>query len=198
MKGTTVRVPKAMTAITLALAATLLTTGCMPGSKPEREQAAAGGGAPGKPDERAPVIATVEAQVSHAGHVVPLKVELFGPRRDQGFVTVNVRVTNLTPEGQGSSLGWQINDAFAGSTRSVGGKQSFSGVYLLDRKNHKQYLVARNANEEFLASANLNAVFVKPQQAAELFATFGAPPADVTALDLAIPQIPVFENVPLG
>ncbi|MBM7488796.1 hypothetical protein JOD64_000018 [Micromonospora luteifusca] len=39
---------------------------------------------------------------------------------------------------------------------------------------------------------------MKPQQTAELFATFGAPPTDVTAVDLAIPQIPVFENVPLG
>jgi hypothetical protein len=189
------------------LAATLLTTGCIPGSKadqepaagkPEGQQAAAGSQAQGGPEERGPIIATVEAQVSDAGKVVPLRIELYGPRRDQGFVTVNVRMTNMTPEGQGSSLGWQINDTFAGATRSVDNKQSFSGVYLLDRKNHKQYLVARNANEEFLASTNLGAVFVKPQQTAELFATFGAPPTDVTAVDLVIPQIPVFENAPLS
>jgi hypothetical protein len=202
-----VRLPRARTAVTLALAATLLTTGCMPGSKSDREQtagapegqrAAAGGQAQGGPRERGPIVATVEAQVSYAGEAVPIKIDLYGPRRDQGFVTVNVQVTNMTPEGQGSSSGWQINDTFAGATRSVDNKQSFSGVYLLDRGNHKQYLVARNANEEFLASTNLNAVFVKPQQTAELFATFGAPPADVTAIDLVIPQIPVFENVPLG
>ncbi|MEV4499049.1 hypothetical protein AB0J84_25555 [Micromonospora arborensis] len=197
---TTVRLSKAITALTLALAATLVTSGCGLGTKSDQDggQAAAGGGAPGKPDERAPVVATVQAQVSHAGHVVPLKVELFGPRRDQGFVTVNVRLTNLTPEGQGNSSGWQIDNTFAGQTRSVNNKQAFSGLYLLDRKNHKQYLVARNANEEFLASSNLEAVFVKPQQTTDLFATFGAPPADVTAVDLTIPQIPVFENVPLG
>lgn len=198
------RLSRARTALTLALAATLLATGCSPGSRsdrertagaPEGQQAAAGGEAP---RERGPIVATVEAQVSYASAAVPIKIELYGPRRDQGFVTVNVQVTNMTPEGQGSSSGWQINDTFAGATRSVDNKQSFSGVYLLDRRNRKQYLVARNANEEFLASTNLNAVFVKPQQTAELFATFGAPPADVTAVDLVIPQIPVFENVPLG
>ena len=191
------RLPRARTAVTLALAATLLTTGCMPGSKSDREQAA-GGQAQGGPRDRGPIVATVEAQVSYASEAVPIKIDLYGPRRDQGFVTVNVQVTNMTPEGQGASLGWQINDTFAGATRSVDNKQSFSGVYLLDRKNQKQYLVARNANEEYLASTNLNAVFVKPQQTAELFATFGAPPADVTAIDLVIPQLPVFENVPLG
>jgi hypothetical protein len=179
----------------------------MPGSKSDREQtagaaegkqAAAADQAQGGPQDRGPIVATVAAQVSYASEAVPIKIDLYGPRRDQGFVTVNVQVTNMTPEGRGSSLGWQINDTFAGATRSVDNKQSFSGVYLLDRKNHKQYLVARNANEQFLASTNLNAVFVKPQQTAELFATFGAPPADVTAIDLVIPQIPVFENVPLG
>jgi hypothetical protein len=197
-----VRLPRAMTAATLAVAATLLTVACTPDAKVDEPaatgKAAAGKAAAGQPDEPAPVIATSEAQLSSAGKVVPVKIELSAPRREQGFVTVKVRMTNALAEGQGSSLGWQIANTFAGETRGPHGSDIFSGIYLLDRKNQKQYLVARNANEEFLASNSLNGVFVKPQQKVELFATFGAPPADVQAVDVFIPRIPVFENVPLG
>jgi hypothetical protein len=104
----------------------------------------------------------------------------------------------MTPAGEGGSLGWQIGSAFAGETGAPGGADAFSGVYLLDRKNSKQYLVARNADGALLASTLLGGVFVQAQQAVELFATFGAPPDDVPAVDVAIPGISVFENVPLS
>lgn len=77
---------------------------------------------------------------------------------------------------------------------------------LVDRKNRKRYLVARvdpnttldGRDSQYLASSGLSKVFVKPGQSIALYATFGAPPDDVTAVDVVIPQVPVFENVPLG
>jgi len=204
-----VRFSKALSVFAVAVATTLLTAGCSLGAKADQQQPTAGkeaqdgqpaaGEVPrGKPDELGSVIATREVQFSDGGKIVPVKVELYGPRRDQGFVTVKVRMTNMTPEGQGSLLGWQVNAAFAGETKGPHGSDTFSGVYLLDRKNHKQYLVAHNARDEFLASNRLGALFVKPQQSAELFATFGAPPDEVAVVDVVIPQIPVFENVSLA
>lgn len=144
------------------------------------------------------IIATAQVQFGDTGDAIPVKAELYGPRRGQGFLTVKVRLTNLAPASAGRSMQWQIGSTFAGETRGPSGTDTFSGVHLLDRKNNKQYLVARNANGAFLASNQLSAVFVQPQQAVEFFATFGAPPDDVTAMDIAIPLVPVFENVPIA
>jgi hypothetical protein len=209
LKGIILRLPKAMTAVALAMAATLLTTGCSKGGAPATPdtspattdavgQAAAGAKAPDPTASAPAVIATTEGQISYAGKVIPLKIELLAPRREQGFVTVRVRLTNLTPKGTGGTLGWQVGSDFSSETRGPHGKDNFSGVYLLDRKNSKQYLVARNSEGEFLASHSLNTVFVRDQQTTELYATLGAPPADVTTVDIFVPKLPAFENVPLG
>jgi len=196
-----------MTAVTLAVAATLLTAGCTIGGRPDREQDATpkqtqgqdavGEAAQGQPAELGPVVATREVQLkgNGAGDIVPIKVELYGLRRDQGFVTVRVRMTNMSPDPE---LDWQISSDFQGDAERLNSGSSFSGVYLLDKKNRKQYLVARTANQEYLASTDLGAVFVEPRQAVDLFATFGAPPDDVRTVDIFIPRIPVIENVPLG
>jgi hypothetical protein len=201
---------RALSAVTLALATMLLTAACTDGGddgSPDQSAVgklgsapASGGGvaAPATLGAQQSIIATVEVQFGSGGAAFPVKAELYGPRRGQGFLTIKVRLTNLTPAGKGGSLGWQIASTFAG--QHTGGLPSdvFSGVYLLDRKNSKQYLVARNAKGAFLASNELSAVFVQPQQAVEFFATFGAPPDDVSVVDVAIPRLPVFENVPIG
>jgi hypothetical protein len=41
-------------------------------------------------------------------------------------------------------------------------------------------------------------VFVQPGQSVNLYATFGAPPDDVQAVDVIVPNVPVFANVPLS
>ncbi|MBQ0982874.1 hypothetical protein, partial [Micromonospora sp. M61] len=101
----------------------------------------------------------------------------------------------------GSPGRWQIASAFQGETVSL----AFSGVTLVDRKNRKRHLVARAGDSDakpgqvtYLASSGLASVFVTPGQSVDLYAMFGAPPDDVTAVDVVIPRVPVFENVPLG
>ncbi|MEO3821023.1 hypothetical protein [Plantactinospora sp. B24E8] len=160
---------------------------------------AAGGTAAGEPEPLGAVIATREIEVEESGRTVPLRVELHQLRRDTGFVTVNLRMTNTGPEG---GQRWQIADEFAGET--VG--HTMAGVSLVDRKNRRQYLVARVASpgtggadrELYLCSANLAGVFVQPGQSVQLYAVFGAPPDDVRAVDVVVPNVPIFENVPLG
>ncbi|MEQ4303558.1 hypothetical protein ABNF97_19600 [Plantactinospora sp. B6F1] len=201
--------------LAVTLAAVPLTAGCTAGAEPDRARAtgsAAGpqdgegraaarrdgaGAAEGRPAEPGSVVATREVQFdgNGAGEIVPVRVELYGLRRDEGFLVVRVRLTNLSAN---PKQDWQISSTFQGDAPRLGSGSAFSGVYLLDRKNRKQYLVARNANQQYLASADLGGVFVEPGQAVDLFATFAAPPEDVPSVDVVIPRVPVFENVPLG
>ncbi|MEE6257451.1 hypothetical protein [Plantactinospora sonchi] len=161
--------------------------------------APAGGTAGGEPEPLGGIIATREIEVEESGRIVPVRVELHQLRRDNGFVTVNLRMTNTGPEG---GQRWQVADEFAGET--VG--HTMAGVSLVDRKNRKQYLVARvdnpgagqNNQEQYLCSADLAGVFVQPGQSVQLYAVFGAPPDEVRAVDIVVPNVPVFENVPLG
>jgi hypothetical protein len=138
-------------------------------------------------------------QISKGGGLFPVRVELYQLRRRDGFVTVTVKLTRTDAGGTDS---WQVGDTFQGDTISL----TFAGVTLVDRKNRKRHLVARvdpsaapdGRDAQYLASSDLSSVFVKPGQSIWLYATFGAPPADVTAVDVVVPRVPVFENVPLG
>ncbi|TQJ23572.1 hypothetical protein OHA01_02520 [Micromonospora zamorensis] len=186
----------------LALVMALAVSGCDSlGGTDDSGGAAKGttGFAPGQPDEMGTVIASRDIQISESGSLFRVKVELYQLRRDKGFVNLNVRMTRTDPAG--SPGRWQIASAFQGETVSL----AFSGVTLVDRKNRKRHLVARAGDSDakpgqvtYLASSGLASVFVTPGQSVDLYAMFGAPPDDVTAVDVVIPRVPVFENVPLG
>lgn len=193
-------------AVTLALALALTLTGCgiLDRSGKSTDQAGANATAPRSVDDLGEVVATHDVQISKGAQVFPVRVELYELRRRDGFMTVNVKLTRTDQGTQGDR--WQVSDAFQGDTIS----HTFAGVTVVDRKNRKRHLVARvnpgagrnqedrTAREEYLASSGLSSVFVAPGQSIHLYATFGAPPDDVAAVDVVIPRVPVFENVPLG
>ncbi|SBT38088.1 hypothetical protein [Micromonospora narathiwatensis] len=185
-----------------ALITTLAMTGCgvLGGpDRPEGTQATAVAATETVADLGA-VVATRDAQITRGRNLYSVRVELYELRRRDGFVNVNVKMTR-TDQGTGND-DWQVGDTFEGDTISL----TFAGVTLVDRKNRKRYLVARvdpdtapgGKDSQYLASTNLSKIFVKPDQSIWLYATFGAPPDDVTAVDVVIPRVPVFENVPLG
>ncbi|MET8118501.1 hypothetical protein [Micromonospora sp. NPDC005189] len=194
-----------ITAGSLAIAVTMALTACGSlgrsrdpgdGTKELKETVAATAGAP---EELGAPIGSRDIQISDSGKLFPVKVELYPLRRDQGFVAVNVRLTRT--DATGNSDRWQISSAFQGDTVSL----AFSGVTMIDRKNRKRHLVARSGDQDakpgqvnYLASSGLASVFVLAGQSVDLYAMLGAPPDDVTAVDVVIPRVPVFENVPLG
>ena len=191
-------------AVALAMSATLTGCGVLGGSDPSDHAPGTRSAAPGTVADLGAEVATRDVQISRSGGVFPVRVELYQLRRRDGFVTVNVKLTR-TDEGTKDS-GWQVADTFQGDTIS----HTFAGVTLVDRKNRKRHLVAqvnpgagrtqadRSEREEYLASSDLASVFVKAGQSIWLYATFGAPPDDVTAVDVVVPRVPVFENVPVG
>ncbi|WP_410816324.1 hypothetical protein [Micromonospora sp. 050-3] len=188
----------------LALAMTLALTGCGFDRTDQTEGATKDskdtiGAAPGQPEPIGAAVASRDIQISEGGTLFSIKVELYPLRRDNGFVNLSVRLTRT--DAAGSPNRWQIASAFQGDTPSL----AFSGVTLIDRKNRKRHLVARTGEPDaqpgqvkYLASSDLQSVFVQGGQSVDLYAMFGAPPDDVTAVDVVIPRVPVFENVPLG
>ncbi len=191
-------------ATALLLAAILALAGCTgddergsgsPGAQRTTDPSGELPGGPGRSGQLGAVVATRQGSVSGTNWSNPIKVELYELRRDQGFVTVNVRITDMTPKGGGGVFGWRAADFF--SIEGSAGTHGFDSVYLLDRKNRKKYLVARDAQKACLCSTKLG-IHVQPQQTIGLYATFGAPPDDVTAVDVYVPQVEAFEDVPLG
>ncbi|WP_444947866.1 hypothetical protein [Micromonospora ureilytica] len=194
-----------ITAGSLAIAVTLALTGCGsldrspdPGGG-RKELTETVGATAGTPEKLGAPIGSQDIQISDGGKLFLVKVELYPLRRDQGFVTVNVRLTRT--DATDSRDRWQIASAFQGDTIAL----AFSGVTLIDRKNRKRHLVARSGDQDatpsqvkYLASSGLASVFVQAGQSVDLYAMFGAPPDDVTAVDVVIPRVPVFENVPLA
>jgi hypothetical protein len=71
------------------------------------------------------------------------------------------------------------------------------GLQLVDGKNAKLYLVASNGKGRCLCSRNLSNLFLDYGNPVLLSASFAAPPADVTAVQVRIPNFGTVKNVPV-
>ena len=96
-----------------------------------------------------------------------------------------------------------VGDTFDdGLSESDGGKGQESwtvdGVSLVDAANRKRYLVARDSEGVCVCDNELLSISVMPGSPVVLSATFGAPPADVEAVDVVIPKFGTFKDVPLS
>ncbi|HEX2805669.1 MAG TPA: hypothetical protein VHN80_05830 [Kineosporiaceae bacterium] len=132
---------------------------------------------------------------------VPLSVALTQVRVLGQLLQVSFTVTNTTPPPDRGS-GWQVNTFFSNGINDAlapdfGGPDSTSidGVYLLDPKNAKRYLVARDPNGLCACTGNTGAIFVKAGTPVTFTSTFKAPPPDVTTMTVVIPKLPPFENI---
>jgi hypothetical protein len=84
------------------------------------------------------------------------------------------------------------------SDNSVAGGNTLDGISLIDSKNRKRYLVGRDSNNACVCDVDLSTAFVYPDSPLLLSATFGAPPADVTSVDVVVPKFGTFKDVPLS
>ncbi len=81
---------------------------------------------------------------------------------------------------------------------SIIGGSTLDGVFLVDTKNSKKYLVGRDTENNCACDVDLGGAFVNPDGPLTLSATFGAPPADIEAVDVFVPQFGTFKDVALG
>ena len=71
------------------------------------------------------------------------------------------------------------------------------GLQLVDGKNAKLYLVASDGQGRCLCSRNLSNLFLDYGNPVPLSASFAAPPADITAVQVRIPGFGTVKNVPV-
>lgn len=93
----------------------------------------------------------------------------------------------------------QVSDTLADGNYSAGDKDGLTadGLQLVDGKNAKLYLVASDGQGQCLCSRNLQTMFLQEGIPVLISATFAAPPADVTAVDVRIPAFGTVRNVPV-
>lgn len=107
---------------------------------------------------------------------------------------VDVRMTlTVDPAGSAVFLGQSFGDS---PTRSVQKSDDVAGVKLVDGRNRKVHLVARGTDRVCVCS-NVRGLRAEPGVPIELAATFGAPPVDVTSLDVLVPNFGTLRDVPV-
>ncbi|NRQ40759.1 hypothetical protein HII36_54480, partial [Nonomuraea sp. NN258] len=119
------------------------------------------------------------------------KVEIVQLVRRDRFVNLTFTAT-VTKDGGG--LGWQVNNSFSAVPSQ---HPTVDGVFLVDVKNAKKHLVALDSEGACVCS-RIQGLFLKQDDQAVFSATFAAPPADVAAVDVHIPNVGTLADVPIG
>ena len=128
-----------------------------------------------------------------------VRLELTHLDRSGQTISLSFRLTaetNYSPE-----IGKTFDDGETQPIDNSGSEEngsSVDGVYLLDRSHAQKYLVARDPSGRCICDAAIGDIEVGRQQPVTLSATYGAPPSEVTAVDVVIPHFGTFANVPLG
>jgi hypothetical protein len=94
-----------------------------------------------------------------------------------------VQVSGLLADGNFSAIDFQGSSA--------------DGIQLVDGKNAKLYLVASDGKGQCVCSRDLSGVFLRNNTPVLISATFAAPPANVTTVDVRLPNFGTVANVPI-
>jgi hypothetical protein len=135
------------------------------------------------------VIASREVRTGSAGQFGKARLDITQLRRQGKTTSLNFTVTVLDGKinlhnGMGShSLDYTV-----------------SQVSLIDPVNGKRYRVARNGTGEDAkcVCSGTQGMFLQDDQTVTLYAVFGAPPPDVTKVDVEMPMMGVFNDVPIS
>ncbi len=214
------RAPSTVAAI---LATTLVAAGCAGGSEDDDRQDSLAGDQPSQssqgvgnldsstsgetePGDTASEqdsgggIASREAQMDG----VPVRLEITDLVRSGSTTALtfelSVAESRAGETDAGPSISQTFDDGTVGEIDGEKGQEPFTvdGISLIDTTNSKRYLVARDSEGVCVCESDLSSANVEPGSPKALSATFGAPPADVDAVDIVIPNFGTFKNVPLS
>jgi hypothetical protein len=151
-------------------------------------------GAPAAPRDSGLDDRTVAASRSATYEDVSARIDLLSIHRSGNLATLRFTATNTTPgTAEDTSKEWSISTDLGGSVTSY----DVSGVYLVDPAHSKKYPTASDSADECVCSRT-QGVDVVPTQTREFSATFAAPPAEVTDVDVYVPGAGTIENVPVS
>jgi hypothetical protein len=151
------------------------------------------------PTETAPTAPVAQGEGSaDRGRFIFTITEL---KRSGPTVVLNATVT-LAGGSENDSI--QVSDTFSDGIfqdlEDTGASEEgdvFDGVALIDPEGRKKYLVARETTGRCVCSNNLSAAFVGQDAPVNLEATLAAPPDTVTKVNVFVPGVKTFTDVPL-
>jgi hypothetical protein len=127
--------------------------------------------------------ATVREVVASANVVldhVPVHVDVLKPQRGGKLIVLNLRLTNTTSQKDGLPrpslvVGELLDDPTAGARSD--GQDTLDGLALVDLDASLRHVAAHDERGRCLCSHGLSRLELKPGETANLYVTFGAPPA---------------------
>jgi hypothetical protein len=120
---------------------------------------------------------------------------LYGLQRGGSTSHLNFTLTSPGSKTDRIQVAQFLSDKNYSSIDSTG--FAADGLQLIDGKNAKLYLVASDGKGQCLCSRGLEGVFLQGNAPVLFSATFAAPPADVTQVDVRIPSFGTVKNVPV-
>ncbi|WP_406311656.1 hypothetical protein OHA77_23420 [Streptosporangium sp. NBC_01639] len=120
-----------------------------------------------------------------------LRADVIGLVRQGRTVTLNWNVVNLSKDDS-----WFLHNRMSTDTLNY----TVDAVSLIDPVNAKRYRVARNGTGEDsqCVCSKTQGLQVKADGSASLYAVFGAPPPDVTKVNVEFPVLGVLTDVPIS
>ncbi|HEX9903467.1 MAG TPA: hypothetical protein VGA77_00730 [Propylenella sp.] len=135
----------------------------------------------------APVLA--QDVLSAEGETPDVRIEVRDLKRGDGD-TVTLRLRLVNESGEEFQASCEMREP--GANDSCG---AFSGAYLLDAANKKKYLVVRDTQGTCVCSGVDNLADGKKMN---IWATYPAPPAEVTEMTVIVPLFEPIEGVPIN
>lgn len=119
-----------------------------------------------------------------------LLLEITGLLRQGQTATLSFRITNLA-----SPDYWMVHDNLGSGRNDF----TVSGVTLVDPVNAQRYQIARSGGEDGpCACADTWKVNLSEGDSADFFATYAAPPPDISTINVEFPLFGVFTDVPIS
>ncbi len=185
-------------------ASTSATTSSSPSSSPTSGSTTTSGSSPssgpsatGAPEQ---ALASKEFTVTgtYAQTPVRMRLDVMELKRRGDLLQLTANLVN-TEQDRSRDLRWQVASRFAGEYRDdlTGTSGAFSGLVLTDIAAKKRYLVAADSANNCVCTVQLSSTFVGAGQSVELSATYAAPPTSTTKLDVEIPTLGTFRDLPV-
>ncbi len=153
------------------------------------------GGPTGSPSSAGPPAGTKAATID--GQRLTLNV--FPIRRSGTLSVLDFTISRPAADPGETPKTLLLSTTFDDQNSSTGDRSPYSvdGIKLIDTKNRKAYLVASEGGGRCLCSTGVNVISVEPGAMYDFYATFAAPPAAVTDLEVNVPRFGAIPDVPV-
>lgn len=135
------------------------------------------------------VTAQVLASATGADGDDALRLDLNAVRRKGKTISITFGVTPTDSK-------WQVSQFFSGPDREdVESTHTLAGISVIDTANGRRYPVLFDENGECACDSDLSGRFIDAGETGRFSAITGAPPEDVTTVDVQIPGFGTFSDI---